>query len=53
MIFYGLIPYDILIDLDGGNVPLSLVANQRRGLSERRYCDWLSPKVQHFRRRGR
>ena len=43
----------LLIDLDGGNVPLSLVANQRRGFREIRHCDWLSPEVEHFRRRGR
>ena len=43
----------LLIDLDGGNVPLALVAIQRRGFSDIRHCDWLSPKVVHFRRRGR
>ena len=43
----------LLIDLDGGKVSLSLVANQRRGFREIRHCDWLSPKVEHFRRRGR
>ena len=43
----------LLIDLDGGNVPLSFVANQRREFRKIRHCDWLSPKVEHFRRRGR
>ena len=41
----------LLIDLEGGNVPLSLVANQRRAFREIRHCDW--PKVEHFHRRGR
>ena len=43
----------LVIDLGGRNVPLSLVANQRRGFREIRHCDWLSPKVEHFRRRRR
>ena len=43
----------LLIDLDGGNVQVSLVANKRRGFRKIRHCDWLSPKVEHFRRRGR
>ena len=44
----------LLIDFDGGNGPLSLVANQqKRVFRELRHCDWLSPKVEHFRRRGR
>ena len=43
----------LLIDLDGGSDPLSLVADQRQGFREIRHCDWLTPKLEHFRRRGR
>ena len=42
-----------IIDLDDVRVRLSLKANQRQGFMEIRHCDWLSPKVDHGRRRGR
>ena len=34
----------LLIDLNGENVPLPLVANQRRQFREIRHCDWLRRK---------
>ena len=43
----------LLIDLDGGNVPLSATANHSAVFPLMLVADWLPTKVGHFRRRGR
>ena len=42
----------LLIDLDGGSVPLSATANHGIFFPEILVADWLPTKVGHFRRRG-